>query len=187
MRQGAGYPNPIEGKRCIKKKMDMSVRLLTAAFAPFGMRAGGSCLCAARRPHSIPGRQRGIRECFRGAGASGSGGESFVRPGRAGRFKYNGAGPQAPSASSEPEPTPDREQSFVAEWETAATDQIIAVLAEGTTAEVSMHEKDAGGVWQELLSTNGYVGANGVGSASGGLNDDAGGCLSPDAGVRCSA
>lgn len=29
-----------------------------------------------------------------------------------------------------------------------------------------MHEKDAGGVWQELLSTNGYVGANGVGSAS---------------------
>jgi L,D-peptidoglycan transpeptidase YkuD (ErfK/YbiS/YcfS/YnhG family) len=46
------------------------------------------------------------------------------------------------------------------------TNQLIIVAASGTSATVSMHTKGADGVWVQNLTTNGYVGAGGVGQAS---------------------
>jgi len=58
-------------------------------------------------------------------------------------------------------------ESFVAELEIAKTaDQILVVSASGTTAEITMHVKNADGFWYELFFTYGYVGYNGVGTAS---------------------
>ena len=57
--------------------------------------------------------------------------------------------------------------SFVSELSVSgSTDSIIAVVANGIYAQVSMHEKNETGVWTELLLTDGYVGYNGVGQAS---------------------
>lgn len=42
--------------------------------------------------------------------------------------------------------------------------QLLIVAAVGeTTAYISMHEKDAGGVWQEIMTTPGFVGRHGLG------------------------
>ncbi len=66
-----------------------------------------------------------------------------------------------------PTSEPEKSQSFVSEWNIAKTaGQIISVLASGTAAEVSMHEKDVNGLWHEIMSTSGYVGTGGVGTAS---------------------
>lgn len=43
--------------------------------------------------------------------------------------------------------------------------QLIVVEADGSSAVVTMHEKNDG-VWEEILNTTGYVGKNGVGKAS---------------------
>ena len=83
--------------------------------------------------------------------------------------------PTVPETTLQTEPTtqptetttpvkPD--ESFVAEMEIAKTaSQIIVVSATGTTAEVTMHAKDADGFWQEIYATSGHVGLNGVGDA----------------------
>ena len=42
-------------------------------------------------------------------------------------------------------------------------DTLIAVEATGTTATVSLHKKDAKGEWKQLLTTSGFIGANGLG------------------------
>ena len=41
--------------------------------------------------------------------------------------------------------------------------QLIVVAGSGTTAEVSMVEKDASGSWTQLLVSSGYIGRNGLG------------------------
>ena len=43
--------------------------------------------------------------------------------------------------------------------------QLIMVLATGEKAIISMHNKDINGNWEELFSTSGYVGKNGIGKA----------------------
>lgn len=45
------------------------------------------------------------------------------------------------------------------------TDQIVTVVASGTSANVTLWEK-SNGVWGEVLTTKGYVGSQGVGTAS---------------------
>ena len=45
------------------------------------------------------------------------------------------------------------------------TDQIVTVVASGTSAKVTLWEK-SNGVWGEVFTTNGYVGSQGVGQAS---------------------
>ncbi|MDC2864382.1 GW domain-containing glycosaminoglycan-binding protein [Bacillus sp. BP-3] len=45
------------------------------------------------------------------------------------------------------------------------TNQIVTVVASGTSARVSLFEKEDG-LWNEKLSTNGFVGSQGVGQAS---------------------
>lgn len=45
-------------------------------------------------------------------------------------------------------------------------DQLIVVSATGSDAVVTMHEKNSGGIWEEIMNTTGYVGKNGVGKAS---------------------
>lgn len=46
------------------------------------------------------------------------------------------------------------------------TNQLIIVSASGTTAKVTMHEKNESGSWTQIMSTSGYVGSQGVGQAS---------------------
>lgn len=41
--------------------------------------------------------------------------------------------------------------------------QMIVVSANGSRANVSMHNKDANGEWKQILETEGYVGKNGIG------------------------
>ena len=54
--------------------------------------------------------------------------------------------------------------SWVAKLDAAKnTTQIIVVAGEGTNATVSMHTKDANGVWKENFSTEGRLGKNGLG------------------------
>ncbi|SHI73878.1 L,D-transpeptidase family protein [Parasporobacterium paucivorans] len=48
----------------------------------------------------------------------------------------------------------------------ASVSQMIVVSAQGSSAVISMHEKSVDGSWKEILSTNGWVGENGVGQAS---------------------
>ena len=57
-------------------------------------------------------------------------------------------------------------ESFIAQSPTAQyTDQIIGVVASGSSAQVYLLEKD-NGVWQTVLQTSGFVGSQGVGQAS---------------------
>ena len=43
-------------------------------------------------------------------------------------------------------------------------DQLFVVAAVGkTTAYVSMHQKDENGKWEQIISTPGYIGKNGIG------------------------
>ncbi len=59
------------------------------------------------------------------------------------------------------------EPSFAAGLEAASyAKQIVVVAAEGTSASVSLHEKDEKGVWREIVSAEGFVGSDGVGKAS---------------------
>lgn len=63
------------------------------------------------------------------------------------------------------------EQEVSADWVSdlsvvGRTAQLIIVSANGSRAEVSMHEKDGNGEWQEIMSASGYVGSHGVGNAS---------------------
>ncbi|MGJ7923218.1 L,D-transpeptidase family protein [Neobacillus sp. LXY-4] len=44
------------------------------------------------------------------------------------------------------------------------TNQILTVVASGSTAQISLLEKN-GGTWHEVINTNGYVGSLGVGQA----------------------
>ncbi|HDX9577364.1 TPA: L,D-transpeptidase family protein [Bacillus pseudomycoides] len=44
------------------------------------------------------------------------------------------------------------------------TSQVVTVVASGTTAKVSLFEKEDG-LWHEKLSTNGFVGSQGIGQA----------------------
>lgn len=56
---------------------------------------------------------------------------------------------------------------WVAELSVAQrTNQLIVVAARGTAATVSMHTKDANGIWQQNLEISGFVGSGGVGQAS---------------------
>lgn len=57
-------------------------------------------------------------------------------------------------------------ESFIAQSPTAQyTDQIIGVVASGSSAQVYLLEKN-NGVWQRVLQTSGLVGSQGVGQAS---------------------
>ena len=40
---------------------------------------------------------------------------------------------------------------------------IVAQVGEKTTAWISMHEKDAYGNWQQIMSTPGFIGKEGLG------------------------
>ncbi len=52
-----------------------------------------------------------------------------------------------------PHPMIKKEESFVSALDAASyARQIVAVVADGVTAEVSMHEKDENGCWKEILS-----------------------------------
>lgn len=44
--------------------------------------------------------------------------------------------------------------------------QLIIISANGSTAQVTMHEKDSSGTWIEIMNTTGFVGKNSVGKAS---------------------
>lgn len=55
---------------------------------------------------------------------------------------------------------------FVTYMDAAAyTSQLIVVSSYGSSATVTMHQKDGNGVWSQVMSTSGYVGMNGVGQA----------------------
>ncbi|HAK43187.1 MAG TPA: hypothetical protein DCM59_11435 [Clostridium sp.] len=57
-------------------------------------------------------------------------------------------------------------ESFIVQSPTAQyTDQIIGVVASGSSAQVYLLEKN-NGVWQTVLQTSGFVGSQGVGQAS---------------------
>lgn len=57
--------------------------------------------------------------------------------------------------------------SFVAKWKVAQkTNQLIVVKASGSTATVTMHQRNSSGVWKQIMSTSGYVGRNGIGKTS---------------------
>lgn len=54
--------------------------------------------------------------------------------------------------------------SFVAKWKVAGkTTQLIVVKATGTTAKVTMHQRNSKGIWKQIMSTYGYIGRNGIG------------------------
>jgi Uncharacterized protein conserved in bacteria len=61
-------------------------------------------------------------------------------------------------------------ESVVARTKTASlTRQIIAVIADGSTAQVTLWQNE-NGIWRKKLVTRGYVGARGVGATSEGQN-----------------
>ena len=67
-----------------------------------------------------------------------------------------------PAFPEDPEPVP--EQSFAAQLACSAqTTSLIVVVAYGTDATVSLHERNADGLWEDIFETPGYVGENGVG------------------------
>lgn len=43
------------------------------------------------------------------------------------------------------------------------TDQLIMVSVKGTSATVSLHDKDIYGTWSQVITTNGHIGRNGLG------------------------
>lgn len=54
--------------------------------------------------------------------------------------------------------------SFVAKWKVAQrTNQLIVVKASGSSAIVTMHQRNSKGVWKQIMCTYGYVGRNGIG------------------------
>ena len=60
--------------------------------------------------------------------------------------------------------TEEKESSWVADLDVAETaSQIIVVAADGSSATVSMHNKEKDGSWTELLCTDGKIGRNGIG------------------------
>ena len=68
-------------------------------------------------------------------------------------------------ASVKTEPKVDN-TDFVANLKVSNTvNQMIVVAATGSTATITMHEIE-NGVWTQIMSTSGYVGKQGVGSAS---------------------
>ena len=70
--------------------------------------------------------------------------------------------PEAPSE----EPS-EGEGSFAASLQAAQfSDSLIVVAGSGVTARVTYHEKNADGIWEQLLAVDGYVGYNGIGQAS---------------------
>lgn len=65
----------------------------------------------------------------------------------------------------EPEPEQEDHSDFVADLSISrSVNQMIVVSANGSGASVSMHEIQ-NGTWTEIMSTSGYVGQQGVGSA----------------------
>ncbi len=78
--------------------------------------------------------------------------------------KYPG-GAVSISRSGKTENAPAAENSFAAELPAAKLcDQMVVVKYEGgSKATLTLHEKGADGVWRELLSSNAYVGQNGIG------------------------
>lgn len=67
--------------------------------------------------------------------------------------------------SSEPETNSNT--SWVANLQAAQnTTQIIIVSTEGSSATVSMHNKNQDGTWAEILSTSASIGRNGIGKTS---------------------
>ena len=58
----------------------------------------------------------------------------------------------------------EKVSSWVADLDIAKTaSQIIVVAADGSSATVSMHDKEEDGTWTEILSTTGKIGRNGIG------------------------
>lgn len=58
-------------------------------------------------------------------------------------------------------------EDFVAALSCAENyNQLIVVEAAGSDAIVTMHERNRDGIWEEIMNTTGYVGKNGVGTAS---------------------
>lgn len=68
------------------------------------------------------------------------------------------------------EKTVEETKDFVSYLNIASTtNQLLVVSASGTKAEVSLHNKDASGNWQQILVCSGYVGSAGVGVTSEGM------------------
>ena len=67
-------------------------------------------------------------------------------------------------AEGEETPMPDSPAWIAALGEEKGAKQLFVVAGVGkTTAYVSFHEKDANGVWKELMTTPGFIGKNGLG------------------------
>lgn len=61
----------------------------------------------------------------------------------------------------------ERVTSWVADLDVAkVANQIIVVAAEGSSATVSMHNKNQDGTWTEILSTSANIGRNGIGKTA---------------------
>lgn len=55
-------------------------------------------------------------------------------------------------------------KDWVSEWDIAQdVEQMIVVAANGTTATLSMHNKNADGEWEQILESGAYVGREGIG------------------------
>ena len=72
---------------------------------------------------------------------------------------------------TEDEPVYVEEAAPVADWVAelsvaSSHSQLIIVSARGTSATVSMHNKNEDGTWSELLSTSGRIGKNGLGKTA---------------------
>lgn len=72
----------------------------------------------------------------------------------------------APTQTAAPTQRPtatERAQSFVADLKvTQKTNQLVVVLASGSSAAVSLHEKQDG-AWKQVFSVKGHIGKNGLG------------------------
>ncbi len=73
---------------------------------------------------------------------------------------------EEPKEAEEDEKEPENASpEWVGELEQAKTaDQLFVVMADkGSDAYVSMHQKNSKGKWEEIFSTSGYIGKNGLG------------------------
>ena len=77
----------------------------------------------------------------------------------------DGAVSISPSGKAVPFPTLSTGESFAAQLSAASTcDQMVVVrYKSGSSATLTMHEKDAEGVWRQTLSSYAYVGKKGIG------------------------
>jgi L,D-peptidoglycan transpeptidase YkuD (ErfK/YbiS/YcfS/YnhG family) len=77
----------------------------------------------------------------------------------------DGAVSVSPSGKDVTFPTLDSEGSFAAQLPAAGScDQMVVVqYKSGSSATLTMHEKDENGVWRQKLSSYAYVGRNGIG------------------------